>query len=216
VRIGRGVVVVSTVLWIVTGETTRVGAQSQVSPEQVIAASVFPLPEQLRAGAGVVAFDPQHRRVELRRSTNGMVCMRPVPGEDVWDSRCYQQTFVRLIFRAGDLMRRGQKPADVDAQFAREIKRGTLKLPASPTAGYRMLGPADAYDPETGTATPALEVWQSIHMPYRTAAELGLPDESALRPGQESRGPFMMAGGTWWAHAMILHSQSHDAKPLSQ
>ena len=122
-----------------------------------------------------------------------------------WDARCYHETFIPLFFRAGELRRQGLKASDVDAQLDKEIKGATLELPATPTAGYRMLGPANAYDPKTGAATPQLRVWQSIHMPYRTAAEIGLPDESELRPGQQPRGPYVMRSGTWWAHAMIVH-----------
>jgi hypothetical protein len=62
-----------------------------------------------------------------------------------------------------------------------------------------VLGPIAAYDPGTHTAGPAIRKWQSIHFPYRTAAELGLPTDS------ENAMPFVMASGTWWAHVMITH-----------
>lgn len=55
---------------------------------------------------------------------------------------------------------------------------------------------------------------QSIHMPFRTAQELGLPNESELPNGRRAMMPFVMASGTWSAHVMIVHEQPEgDAKP---
>jgi hypothetical protein len=98
--------------------------------------------------------------------------------------------------------------------MADEIGQGTLHAPAHATAGYRLLGAADSYDPATGVATKGMRFWQSIHMPFRTAQELGLPDESELPNGRKATMPFVMASGTWWAHVMIVHEPPNgDATP---
>ena len=92
--------------------------------------------------------------------------------------------------------------------MADEIRQGTLHAPPHATAGYRLLGAAATYDPETGVATKGMRFWQSIHMPFRTAHELGLPNESELSNERKATMPFVMASGTWWAHVMIVHERS--------
>lgn len=175
-----------------------------LSRDELIAVSVLPLPEHLRAGAGVVTFDTLQRMVELRGSSNGMVCARF--HEAPWDARCYHQSFAPAFFRARALRARG--PNDITAEMETEIRAGKLKLPTVPTAGYRMLGPASAYDVKTGRMTAQMRVWQSIHMPFRTAKEIGLPDEYELTASQQTSTPFVMSGGTWWSHVMILHPRA--------
>ena len=61
-----------------------------------------------------------------------------------------------------------------------------------------MLGPIHGYDAATNTTTDAIDRWQSLHILYATAADLGVAEESV---GIE---PYAMASGTWWAHVMIL------------
>jgi len=154
-------------------------AQAPVpSPADQIAAAVLPLPEVLRAGAGVRGYDAALRPVTLRETTNGMICTGDRPGDDEFDVRCYEKSFRAVIDR-------GQQ----------------LQVPSQPTAGYRMLGPIGGYDFRTRTFTKAIERWQSVHFPYRTAAELGLPEV------REGTMPYVMASGTWWSHVMIQHTE---------
>jgi hypothetical protein len=94
---------------------------------------------------------------------------------------------------------------DANARIDAEIKSGALHLPSGPTSGYRILGPMNAYDPATGRATPEMQFWQSIHMPYRTAKDFGVLGDAELSSEEHSRMPFAMASGTWWAHVMIMH-----------
>ena len=170
--------------------------------DQLIAVSVLPLPEHFRAGAGVVTFDTSHRVVELRKSSNGMVCARFQDAP--WDARCYHESFVPAFLRSRALRAQGTYK-DVNGEIDAEIKAGKLTMPTVPTAGYRMLGPASAYDVKTGRMTADMRVWQSIHMPFRTAQQIGLPDEHELTTTQQESTPFVMSGGTWWSHVMILH-----------
>jgi hypothetical protein len=67
-----------------------------------------------------------------------------------------------------------------------------------------MLGPLSAFDSATTTTTAAIDTWQSIHFPFRTAAEVGLP---LTREGVM---PFVMASGTWWSHVMIVHTAARE------
>jgi hypothetical protein len=89
----------------------------------------------------------------------------------------------------------------------RELKAGKLTMAMFPTAGYRMLGSAESYDSTGHTWTAAMERWQSVHVPYLTAAKMGFSTD------EQRDMPYVMASGTYWAHVMFLHgSGSAGAK----
>jgi hypothetical protein len=165
--------------------------------------AVLPLPEQLRAGATVMRMDSTHRPVVVRQGSNGMVCMRVVPGEAAWDARCYEATIARLIFRAGELVMSGLTLDSLGPRIRAEARAGTLTLPTQPVAAYRALGPERSYLPATGAATAEMETWQSLHVPFATAEAMGLPDESTIAAAERGRVPYVVSSGTWWAHVMI-------------
>ncbi|MDZ4864223.1 MAG: hypothetical protein SGJ01_12480 [Gemmatimonadota bacterium] len=169
-----------------------------ITPEQQAAAAVLPLPATMRSGAAVMTIARDGTLRPLRAGTNGMICLADTPADSLFDVRCYHQSFMPLVTRRRVLARLGMADADVTRQIDTEVRDGTLKLPASPTAGYRILGPIGGYDAVTNTATDAIDRWQSLHIPYATAAELGVSEESV---GIE---PYAMASGSWWAHVMIL------------
>src|SRR5437867_1965916 len=81
-----------------------------------------------------------------------------------------------------------------------EIKAGTLQLLREPTAGYRCLGPISGYDASHNAVDARVECWQSIHFPFRTAAEVGLPDERDVSERQERETPYVMSSGNYWSH----------------
>lgn len=169
---------------------------------QQIAAAVLPLPAELRAGAAVVAFTPDAPRPRtLRAGTNGLVCFA-VPSTELFDVRCYARSFLPLLLRLRQL--RAVPEAEVARTIAADVRAHRLTLPSAPTAGYRMLGPMSGYDAATNTVSDTIDVWQSIHTPYATAAAIGVPTE----PGDWSR-PFMMASGTFWSHLMIMQRPLH-------
>ncbi len=185
--------------------------QAQVAvpaPTDQIAAAVLPLPEALRAGATVRGYDAKLSRVTLREGTNNMVCNGDRPGDAEFDVRCYERQFQAVIDRRRELSGAGAL-SDADARFEAEIKNGGLKLPGHPTAGYRMLGPIAAYDARRQTWTAAIERWQSVHFPYETAADIGLPTE------REGTTPYVMSSGTWWSHVMIEHTPPRDRSPAA-
>ena len=165
--------------------------------EDQIAAAVLPLPQALRPGAGVRGWDAEGRSVTLRASGNGMVCMADRPGDEEFDVRCYHEDFLALIDRRRELVGGGLDAAAADERLDRELREGPLAMPEQPTAGYRMLGPIGAYDPAGESWTNAIARWQSVHFPYRLAAEVGLPTEP------EGTMPYVMESGTWWSHVMI-------------
>ena len=182
------------------------GNPSVPSAKEQITAAVLPLPAPMREEAGVVGYDADMKLVTLRKSENGMVCTATRPGDKEFDVRCYHESFMPIVRRIRELAAQGLPEKDLSRIVDSEIREKKLLLPVGPTAGYRMLGPISAYSPATNSAGKEIESWQSIHFPYKTAAEIGLPEE-----GQVPRTfPYVMTSGTFWSHVMIEHE---DANP---
>ena len=176
------------------------GQQAVVpAPAEQIAAAILPLPPSLQAGAGVRGYSPAMKLIVLREGTNTMMCTADRPGDDQFDVRCYDRGFMAVIDWRNSLRQAGVDSATIERRYAAGGRSGVPRVPDHPTAGYRMLGPIAAFDAVTHVAGPAIEKWQSIHFPYRTAAEIGLPIDET--PGM----PYVMASGSWWAHVMIEH-----------
>ena len=168
---------------------------------QQIAAAVLPLPPIMREHATVIGYAPDLSLVTLHQGSNGMVCTADRPGDDNFDVRCYHESFMPVVRRMRDLYSQGKTQDEVYKTIDAEIKTKKLTIPDHPTAGYRMLGPITAYHLETNTVDKEIESWQSVHFPYKTAAEIGFPEE-----GQVDRTmPYVMTSGTFWSHVMIEH-----------
>jgi hypothetical protein len=167
---------------------------------QPIEAAVLPLPEVLRGAAQVVRLDDASRPETLRAGTNGMVCIADEPGDEVFDVRCYQAAFIPVVYRAFQL-----GYAVAGPKVEEEIKAGQLALSPDPSAGYRCLGPAQGYDSVTNSISSEIECWQSIHFPFRTAREIGLPEQGELPAGVLRTMPYVMGSGGYWSHVMIRH-----------
>ncbi len=171
-----------------------------------IDAAVLPLPTSLREGAGVVRWTGPGQTEQLRESLNGMSCSVDDPSDDRFDVRCYHDEFWIAIRRARELGETLTSREAVNEQLRRESIAGQIHLPSAPTAGYRMLGPISAYDGQANEAGPEIAKWQSIHFPFNTAEEMGLPEARELNePALPGLMPFVMASGTWWSHVMIVH-----------
>lgn len=168
---------------------------------QQLAALPLPLPDSLRANATLVGVDANKQRVTLRSGSNGVVCTVWVPGEDSFDVRCYQQGFMPVIDERWKHAAAGSSYRAMQHDLDSAIAAKAIVLPDHPTAGYRMLGPARAFDAKAGRVTKEIERWESIHIPYRTGAEMGLPSE------EQGGSLFVMSPGTYWAHVMIMHPE---------
>ena len=167
---------------------------------QAIGAAVLPLPDTLRNSATVVRLNDSSQPEVLRKGTNGMVCIADKAGDAQFDVRCYHENFIPAVYRAFQLGYQVSGP-----KVEEEIKAGKLKITDQPTAGYRCLGPISGYAPSTNSITSDIECWQSIHFPFRTASEIGLPDEAAVPPDLQRSVPYVMASGRYWSHVMIRH-----------
>ncbi len=174
------------------------GAQEPTAARQV-AAAVLPLPPSLRDGAAVVQLGPDGVPRELRPGHNGMICLADAPGDTLFDVRCYHRDLMPVIYRRRALRVAGLDDSTAVAQIDREVRAGQLiPRPWTASAGYRMLGPLADYDPVGNAAGDRIDRWQSLHLPYATAEQLGV---SELEDGIQ---PYLMSSGTWWAHVMIM------------
>jgi hypothetical protein len=141
-------------LLVVAGLTLVSGSQAVPgSSDQEIAAAVVALPDQLKNGAAVVRLNQGGFPEPLRKGTNTMVCIANRPGRDSFDVRCYQEDFIGVVYRAFQLVAEGIRGEKGSKQIEAEIKAGKLSPPGHPTAGYRCLGPGEAYNAPTNTAT---------------------------------------------------------------
>lgn len=189
--------------------TSAIGQQPQVPPpSQQIATAVLPLPEVMREHATVLGYAPDLSLVTLRHGSNGMVCTASRPGEAEFDVRCYHESFMPVVRRLRDLHSQGVKQEEIYRISDAEVKAKKLVIPDHPTAGYRMLGPISAYQATTNAAGKEIQSWQSVHFPYKTAAEIGLPEEGQVNPTM----PYVMASGTFWSHVMIEHENEPAQK----
>jgi len=82
-----------------TAVTLFAVAQTSASSSSVIAGALVPLPEPLRAGATVVRLDANFQPIELRKGTNGMVCIADNANDDRFDVRCYRDSFIQVVSR---------------------------------------------------------------------------------------------------------------------
>ncbi len=174
------------------------------APADPIREALAPLPAPLRASATVIRFTATGHEV-VRQGSGALVCFRLQPGEAEFDARCYHQDFIPFVYRWHELDAQGVHGADMRKQIDADVQAGTLVVPKSPTVGYRVLGPARAYDDATGEITAEMQSWQSVHVPYATAEQLGVVDMSALPEAAQKWQPYSMAVGTFWAHIMIEH-----------
>jgi hypothetical protein len=176
-------------------------------PAQQISSALLPLPYVMRSGAGVLGYESDFSVATLRRSTNGITCIATPPGENIFDVRCYKESFLPVVLRMRELYAQSKDQGDVYRTVEAEIKAGKLLLPDHPTVGYLMVGPMSGYDAGTHTVSKEIKSWEAIHYPYKTAAQIGLPEEGAVARNM----PYVVASGTFWCHVMIQHDDPESS-----
>ena len=172
-------------------------ARAQADPR--IAEAIKPLPEDLKAGATVVAYDKATgARTILRQGKNDIECQ---PKADDGFVRCYN----KILGPRRDLEAklRAEKKADKEVTDAVQaaIKAGTIKAPQFGTMSYRY-----SDDPER------IKLLWVMSVPNATPESLGVSTVSQRDAALKGHGmPWMMLPGTPGAHIMI----PINATPLS-
>ena len=167
------------------------------TPDQQMAAAVLPLPEAMRAGATVLGYREAGRLVELRKGTNGMICLADEPGDERFHVACYADTMEPFMARGRALRAAGVSAGQVDSVRFREVRAGKLPVPKSAAALWSLSGQGANWDRAAGTVTGARPLYV-IYVPFATEASTGIP----ATPAQGT--PWLMHPGTPKAHIMFV------------
>jgi hypothetical protein len=167
-------------------------------PAVQIASAVLPLPEPLRATATVLGYrSADGPLVELRKGSNGMICLADDPKAPAFHVACYHESMEPFMARGRQLRAEGVEGAEVDSVRFREAAAGTIKMPTLPAALWQLSGPPGSYDAATNTVTGARHLYV-IYIPYATTETTGIPSI----PSQDQ--PWLMNPGTPKAHIMFV------------
>jgi len=165
--------------------------------DQQIKAAVMAAPENLRAGAQVIGYDPQGNQTVLRKGTNELICLADDPNRPGFNASCYHKDLEPFMARGRELKAVGKNGLEIFDIREQEVKAGKLKMPSQPTTLHVLSGGNGKYDPQTGEVTGA-NYRYVVYIPYATPESTGLPLEPIV-PG----GPWIMDPGTHRAHIMI-------------
>ncbi len=166
----------------------RVQAQSN---DMKIAEAVKPLPDDLKAGATVVAYDEKtgERRV-LRQGTNFVECQPKAKDGFI---RCYNKVMAPRHDMEAKLHAQGRSDEDVTKDIQAAVKDGRLKQPPFGTMSYR-------YSDDPGR----IKLLWVISVPNATPESVGVSTESQPDAALKGNGnPVPMLPGTPGAHIMI-------------
>ena len=156
-----------------------------------VAQAVLPLPQDLRAGATVVAYDEAtgERRV-LREGTNMMECQ---PRRADGFTRCYHNSTAPRRDLTAKLEAEGRSAEEVQAALAAALEAGTIEPTKFGSLSYRLYQEDDR-----------IRLLWVMSLPNANAADLGISTESQRDNALAGQGmPWMMREGTPQAHLMI-------------
>jgi hypothetical protein len=185
------------VVFLVCGSFVFSPAVRAQSFERQVAAAVLPLPEPMRAGATVLGYGDAKRLIELKKGSNGMICLADDPDIPAFHVACYHQSLEPFMARGRSLRASGISGDQVDTVRFREITQGTLKMPAGPAALWSMSGPPGSWDSTSNEVKGGRPLYV-IYIPGATEQSTGLPARPA--PGI----PWVMFPGTPKAHIMFV------------
>ena len=162
------------------------------SVDQQIADAVLPLPEDLKAGATVVTYDPDTgERIVLRQGTNQVECNPP--DMEAMQTTCYGKSAAPQFDLMAKLAAEGKSPEEVQAGVAAAREAGTLQPPTFGTMGYALRHT----DQRIGL------LWVML-VPGATSESIGVSTESQRNNALKGQGrPWLMLAGTPNAHIMI-------------
>jgi len=164
-----------------------------------VAEALKPLPDDLKAGATVVAYDAASgARQVLRQGTNQIECQ---PKAEDGFVRCYNKILAPRRDLEAKLHAQKKSDAEVAAAVAEGQKAGTIPRPQFGTMSYRY-----SDDPKR------IKLLWVMSVPNATPESLGVSTTSQRDAALKGAGqPWMMLPGTPGAHIMI----PINALPLS-
>jgi hypothetical protein len=166
-------------------------------PGQQIAGALLAAPDSMRAGAAVLGWQGGEL-VEIRKGTNGLICLADDPAIERFQVACYQQSLEPFMARGRELHRLKLTHEQVDSARMLDLKAGKWKMPSVPAALYNMVAPKDSIDSATGLPRGKGSRWYVIYIPYASEASSGF----SSTPDASGR-PWLMFPGEPWAHLMV-------------
>lgn len=162
------------------------------SADPRIAEAVLPLPEDLRAGATVVAYDPATgERQVLRQGTNVIECQPKNPVDGF--TRCYNKALGPRRDLEAKLRAQKKTDEEIAAAVAAATKAGTIKAPSFGMMSYRLSS-------DDGRIK---RLWV-MSVPNATPESIGVSTVSQRDAALKGHGlPWLMLPGTPGAHVMI-------------
>jgi hypothetical protein len=166
-------------------------AHAQMSKEAQIAEAVKPLPDDLKAGATIVAYDAKTgARQVLRQGTNFIECQPKMADGFI---RCYNKVLSPRRDLEAKLRAQGMKDEDVTKEIQKATADGRLKPTPFGTMSYR-------YSDDPGR----IKLLWVISVPNATPETVGVSTESQRDAALKGNGkPWLMLPGTPGAHIMI-------------
>jgi hypothetical protein len=193
-------VIVAAMLMVLAG-VLAAAAEEGGSVDQQIAEAVKILPQDLRAGATVVTYDPSTgARKVLREGTNFIECQpRMADGFE----RCYNKALAPRRDLEAKLRAEKKSDAEIQQAMAAAAKAGTIAAPPKAMMSYRAYDKSDRIQ----------NLWV-ISLPNATPESVGVSTASQRDAALAGHGlPWMMRPGTPGAHIMIPINP--PAKPSS-
>lgn len=149
--------------------------------------ALLPLPESLRDGANVVAFDAEWNRRVLRQGTSDLACVSKAPFMGAQYAACQHESAEPFWVMGMQLRAEGMTADEIDEARIEAMRTGRLSVPEFGTARYFLIG---------GREENLLPI-MILSLPDATGASMGLPTEP------DAYRPWLMHAGTPSAHVMM-------------
>ena len=162
-----------------------------------IKSALLAAPKEKRDGCTVYGYSPDKQFILLRQGTNELICLADNPDEPDFSVACYVKDLEPFMQRGRELRKQGIKGQQLFDEREKEVKAGTLQMPAQPAALYVYSAKEKDFDPATGEVKNGY-LRYVIYIPYATVASTGLPE----KPSADGM-PWIMDAGTHGAHIMI-------------
>lgn len=194
-RIIARVAAVGLALGFIDGAMVKAQSTAVPAASEQIAATVLAAPEELRAGATVLGYDPAGKLTTLRKGSNILVCLADNPTDNKFSAACYHRDLEPYMARGRELVAQGISGGARNDEYRwKEIREGKLAFPKEPRMLYVLAG--KGYDTATGKVTEGVVRWV-VYVPNATAESTGL--STTPKRGE----PWLMDAGTLGSHIMI-------------
>lgn len=159
-----------------------------------IAEAVSPLPEDLKAGATVLTYDPATgERKVLHQGTNAIECQPKDPNDKDGFIRCYNKIVAPRRDLEGKLRAQKKTDKEVSEAIAAALKSGEIKAAPFGTMSYRAT-----------SVEGRIKLLWVMSVPNATPESIGVSAVSQRDAALKGAGlPWLMLPGTPGAHIMI-------------